>query len=300
MTREGAGRPGSACEPGPDRRIIRRDSERRSRVSSQIPRRIIQTGKTSELSLLAQAAAANARLLNPDFEYIYFTDQQVEAFIDEHFPQHRQVFDAFRIPIQKYDFFRYLAIYRLGGFYMDLDVLLARPLTELLQYACVFPFEQLSISAFLRQQYGMDWEVGNYAFGAVPGHPFLRALIDNCIKAQTDPRWFRDMMWKVPRPFRDDLFVLSTTGPQLVSRTLAEFPNAEEHVKVLFPRDVCDQRSWFCFGSFGVHLMEGGWRPQRGLLRRRLMKDWQALMMKKTLKARHQLPEPRALQFGRP
>ena len=269
-------------------------------MSSHIPRRIIQTGKTSELSLLAQAAAASARLLNPDFEYVYFTDQQVEAFIDEHFPQHRRVFEGFRVSIQKYDFFRYLAIYHLGGFYLDLDVLLAKPLTELLKLSCVFPFEQLSISAFLRQEYRMDWEVGNYAFGAVPRHPFLLALIDNCIKAQSDPRWFRDMMRKVPRLFRDDLFVLSTTGPQLVSRTLAEFPNAEEHIKVLFPRDVCDQRSWFCFGSFGVHLMEGGWRTQRGLLRRRMMKDWQALMMKKTIKARRQLPEPRALQFGRP
>ena len=115
-----------------------------------------------------------------------------------------------------------------------------------------------------------------------------------------DPRWFADMMRNVPRLFRDDLYVLSTTGPQLVSRTLAEFPNAEEHIKVLFPRDVCDRGSWFCFGSYGVHLMEGGWRTQRSLLRRRLMKDWQALMMKRTLKARRQLPEPRALQFGRP
>ena len=51
-------------------------------MNSHIPRRIIQTGKTSELSLLAQAAAVNVRLLNPDFEYVYFTDHQVEAFID--------------------------------------------------------------------------------------------------------------------------------------------------------------------------------------------------------------------------
>ena len=143
----------------------------------------------------------------------------------------------------------------------------------------------------------MDWELGNYAFGAAPGHPFLRAVIDNCIKAQTDPRWVAQMLRNVPRPFRDDLFVLSTTGPQLVSRTLAEFADAAA-VKVLCPPDICDQRSWFCFGTFGVHLMEGGWRKGRGRLRRRLMKDWHALMMKKTLKSRRQLPEPGALQFG--
>ena len=54
------------------------------------------------------------------------------------------------------------------------------------------------------------------------------------------PEWVESMMKSIPRMFRDEHFVLATTGPGLVSRTLAEYPGACDQVKVLFPEDVCD------------------------------------------------------------
>src|SRR5262245_60269245 len=150
-------------------------------MTLKIPKRIIQTNKSFErLSILEQAAVANVKLLNPDCEYLFFDDKQVEQFIDDEFPQHRKMFDSFAAPIQKYDFFRYLAVYRIGGFYLDMDVLLACSLSELFEYECVFPFEGLTVNACLSDEYQMDWDLGNYAFGSAPGHPFLRAIIDNC------------------------------------------------------------------------------------------------------------------------
>src|SRR4029077_5545531 len=137
------------------------------------------------------------------------------------------------------DFFRYLAIYRLGGFYFDLDVILATDLSPLLPTGCVFPFEGLTLSRLLRS-YGMDWEIGNYAFGATPGHPFLEAVIENCVRAQKDPSWVKPMMRGLPFFFRDECLVLNTTGPGLLSRTLAENAELATTVTVLFPDDVCD------------------------------------------------------------
>src|SRR5262245_9854401 len=125
-------------------------------MTEKIPRRIIQTGKSTDLPLLAKAAATSLRLLNPDFEYLFFDNSQVEEFIDAEFPQFRPVFDSFPVRIQRYDLFRYLAVYRFGGFYFDTDVLLASSLENLLQFGCVFPFEHLSISSFLCEEYGMD------------------------------------------------------------------------------------------------------------------------------------------------
>src|SRR5262245_37394105 len=135
-------------------------------MQAGIPRRIIQTAKSRDLPLLEQAVVANIRLLNPDFEYLFFDDADVERFIDEHFSQHRELVESFPVRIQRYDFFRYLAIFHLGGFYLDTDVLLARGLDDLCGFGCVFPFEELSIHRFLRDRHGMDWEIGNYAFGA--------------------------------------------------------------------------------------------------------------------------------------
>ena len=65
---------------------------------------------------------------------------------------------------------------------------------DLLDFGCVFPFEELTINMFLRREYGMDWEIGNYAFGAAAGHPFLHAIIKNCVRAQKDPEWVQPMM----------------------------------------------------------------------------------------------------------
>jgi len=249
----------------------------------RIPTRIIQTGKHRQLSLKQRAFAANVQLLNPEYEICFFDNQDVERFIDLEFPQHRRTFDSFTVPIQRYDFFRYLAVYRLGGFYLDLDVLLTTTLSSLRSAGCVFPFEGLTFSRLLRDT-GMDWEIGNYAFGADAGHPFLEAVIENCVRAQREPAWVRPMMRGVPRLSRVDHYVLFTTGPGLLSRTLAENPAIASTVTVLFPEDVCDQRSWNQFGSVGVHMMEGTWRPRTSVLRRRLAQQWEARTMESLLR----------------
>jgi hypothetical protein len=244
-------------------------------VLHRIPPRLIQTGRSRDLSLTERAVVANLQLLNPNFEWLFFDDAEVEAFIDREFPQHRRIFDSFPVRIQKYDFFRYLAVYRLGGFYFDLDVLLAKGLAELRDLGCVFPFEELTLQPFLRRQYGLDWEVGNYAFGAVAGHPFLGAVIDNCVRARQDPEWLASMLAPLPRLLRGDFYVYDSTGPGLVTRTLAEYPRSAPPVTVLFPEDVCDERSWHRFGEYGVHLQAGSWRAPGSLWRRRLALLWE-------------------------
>ena len=240
-----------------------------------IPKRIIQTGKHAEQPLKNRAMMANVRLLNPDYEYLFFDNENVRAFLQQEFPQYVPVFEAFPYPIQRYDFFRYLAVYRYGGFYFDLDVLLASDLSSVLSTGCVFPFEGLTLSRHLRDQLGMDWEIGNYAFGAAAGHPFLAAVIDNCVRAQRDPAWVLPMMQGLPGFLKGEFIVLNTTGPGLLSRTFAEHSELTESVAVLFPDDVCDVRTWNRFGEIGVHLMDGTWRFQGGFWRKRVAKYWE-------------------------
>jgi hypothetical protein len=76
---------------------------------------------------------------------------------------------------------------------------------------------------------------------------------------------------------RADFLILNTTGPGLLTRTLAESPDLSRMVTVLFPEDVCDLKSWNCFGSLGIHLMDGSWRPSGSFVRRRfkqLLEVW--------------------------
>ena len=261
-----------------------------------IPRRIIQTGKNRDLPLIEKAATNGIRLLHPDYEYLFFDDEEVEKFVDTEFPEHRELFDSFPYRIQKYDFFRYLAVFRLGGFYFDLDVLLAKNLDPLLQFDCVFPFEEISIHAYLREQHSMDWEIGNYAFGASAGHPFLKAIIENCIRAQQDRAWAARMWEPMPHWCREQYFVLDTTGPGLVTRTLAEIRNANACPRVLFPVDVRDAEGWHHFGDYGTHLQAGGWRTKGSRWKKRLVAMWEVRTRQKYMIESQRLGPARQLQ----
>ena len=269
------------------------DSSASDRAAQRIPKRIIQTGKTSDHPLHIRAMVRNLTLLNPDFEYVFFDDNRVEVFFDQEFPQYRAVFNEFEHRIQRYDFFRYLAVYRYGGFYFDTDVLLASPLTSLLNAECVFPFEGLTLSRFLRKNYEIDWEIGNYAFGAAPGHPFLAAVIENCVRAQKEPHWAKPMLLGAPPLLRSEYWVLNTTGPGLLTRTFAENPDLRSRVTILFPDDVCDESSWHQFGSLGVHFMEGSWRTKSARIWRRLAQRWEHREMQRLLKQSRKLGKTR-------
>ena len=64
-------------------------------MTQKIPKRIIQMDSRKNLPLLARGVIQNLRLLNPDFEYVFFDDAQIDAFIDTEFPQYRPIFNSF-------------------------------------------------------------------------------------------------------------------------------------------------------------------------------------------------------------
>jgi inositol phosphorylceramide mannosyltransferase catalytic subunit len=235
-------------------------------IRQQIPKRIIQIGRDQQFSVRQRAVMANMKLLNQEYEYLYFDNQQKEEFVRSEYPQYLDVYEAFRYPIQRYDFFRYLAVHFYGGFYFDLDVLLASGLSSLLELECVFTFETITTSHYLRDNLGMDWQIGNYAFGAIRQHPFLAAIIENCVRGQRDPYWVKPMMRGTPPIRGDEYYVLNSTGPGLVSRTFAENPDLAKMVTVLYPGDVCDLRNRNCFGEFGTHLADSSWRMKQSFL----------------------------------
>ena len=164
---------------------------------------------------------------------------------------------------------------------IDLDVLLAQSISPLLDHTCVLSFEELTVNQFLRRNYGMDWEVANYGFGAAPQNAFIGSLIENCVRFLNEPSWGYQMMQGVPGAFQELLIVPCTTGPGMVSRTLAENPHLAKDVTILFPEDVCDERTWHQFGNFGVHLQQGAWRSRHGYVRRRLANLWESRMRRR-------------------
>src|SRR5262245_11625288 len=91
------------CDPVARRGRGRGLPEGLSVHSPRIPKRIIQTGKTSpaHLSLASRAGVVNATLLHPDYEYVFFDDVAITDFIKYEFPEYVSTFGRFQFPIQR-------------------------------------------------------------------------------------------------------------------------------------------------------------------------------------------------------
>lgn len=156
-----------------------------------IPRIIHQT-YVSEAAIPGEIAAGVAALkaMNPGWEYRFYDDPAVEAFIrDVYGPK---ILDYYRRIDPRYgaaraDLFRYLLIYKCGGVYLDIKSTVARPLDEILDTGeryllCRWnngagaKFQGYGLHAALRSVGGGEFQQWHVI--AAPGAPFLRAVID--------------------------------------------------------------------------------------------------------------------------
>ena len=245
--------------------ILRRNLLSRSSNSDRIPKVIIQTWKKPLDQLpsdFARMSATVKRLHPPSlgWKYLYFDDKQVAEFVRTKFPNLWPTFVAFPYDIQRVDFFRLLAVSHYGGFYLDLDMELTQPLDGLRNRSAVFPFELASGENMAGEQ------IGQYAFGALPGHPFIGAIIENIVSPRFDTKGMTM-----------DKHVLYTTGPVVVTQTLRDCQSGgikedlqlHDSVDVLRPSEarqddisVPDKDTWFRFGSYGQHRMASSWHKQ--------------------------------------
>ncbi len=227
-----------------------------------IPKIIIQTYKSkSSLSGDAKEFVKKIKKLHPDYNIMYFTDEDIDDFMKTNFPQYLEKFNSFKYKIQKIDFFRYLAIYFYGGFYFDVDVELTKKLDELLGFKCIFPveFDLNTIVHFLSgmqipdiKKYSgiqtLTEQLGQYAFGAEKGSPFLKQLIDNIVMDLIPDE-------NIPENNKEE-YVCCRTGPRIVTLTYFKYINKNE-VYCLKPRG---QMQNMVFGDYGKHWHQGSWK----------------------------------------
>ena len=256
-------------------------------TDSKIPARVIQTWKTRTIPARYRRCQESITTFNPDFEILIFTDTEMREFVRSDHPDYLETFDALPSIISKTDLFRVLAVHRLGGFYLDLDVVLIRSIEPLRQYSCVFPFENVADVHFVKS-YGTVELIGQYAFGAVAGHPFLLAYADNIRRVVANPSLLNAPSAELLALTREeDKTVMDTmyrTGPRMAKRTYVEHPELHDDIKILYAQDAGGATQWCCFGIYGFHLMDGdtGWKRQRALplLRRIRHRQWQTAQIK--------------------
>ena len=219
-----------------------------------IPKIIIQTWKSNDIPDKYKDYIASVKRYNPDFKYLFFTDDDIDKFIKLEYPNYYDTYLKLPVKIQKIDYFRYIAVYHYGGFYFDLDMNSTYPLDDLLNYDCIFPVDQnLQIYKKDKSRYkyyfekNMNFMLGQYAFGAKPKDKFIKLLIDiinNNIDKYID----------IYKDHGDTLqYVYSSTGPDFVTDVYIEYKNKNDIHILHYPEAQY-------FGKYAKHNYIGTWK----------------------------------------
>ena len=228
----------------------------------KIPKIIIQTWKKRDIPDKYKPLQKNLIEKHPDYEYIFFTDEDIDIFLKTEYPDYYITFQKLPILIQKIDFFRYVAVYHYGGFYFDLDMECLDSLDEnILNHNAVIPVDdKFSQSKKDLNRQWLEYQgekviLGQYAFGAVKKSTFMKFLIDN-IHYNID-LIVKEYDIKVKNNISNfEYFVYSTTGPDYVTYMYKNFYQKWD----VFILDYSKRQH---FGKYARHRYFGTWKNNK-------------------------------------
>jgi len=199
----------------------------------RIPKIIHQTFRSHDLPEELRANVAAMEAMNPGWEHRLYDDADIEAFIRQSYGKEILAYynriDP-RYGAARADLFRYLLLYRLGGVYLDIKSTTVRPLDETLRPDDVYLLSHWRNHADgPRAGWGMHGELeatgrGEYQQWHVicaPGHPFLKAVIEQVLQ-NIDAY----------RPWRQKLgqhAVLQVTGPIAYTKAIQPIRHLHPH-----------------------------------------------------------------------
>lgn len=172
-----------------------------------VPHIIHQTWKNLDLNESQKRSWQSVEKHYPGWEHWLWTDELIDQFARQHFPDFVDVWDRLTPFIKKVDTIRYMWMYKVGGVYFDIDVIVNRNMEELLSVAnaAYIPCENSWYN------WRKDSEAASPAIVAsAPGHPFWLAMLDH-IRANHDK------------------YVIEATGPTAVANVLLQWKDDPQH-----------------------------------------------------------------------
>ena len=215
-----------------------------------IPKIIHQTYKNHNLPETYKMCQTEIKRLHPDFEYRFYTDEDMDRLMKTEFPEYYDKFNELPRMIMKIDMFRYFLMYKYGGLYTDLDYLMFKPF-DMLNEKVVTPCNRETDN-------GNPSCLGNCIFASQPNHPYWKSLMDTLFtidrtKLYTDDSVLQSTgpvlvfdMWKKYSKINDDICI--------TKRKLFHPPteNNEQYIEEL-KKDGC----------YGMHFCAGLWRDNK-------------------------------------
>jgi inositol phosphorylceramide mannosyltransferase catalytic subunit len=162
-------------------------------AAASIPKIIHQTYPTQQLPPELQRNVDQIKATNPGWEYRFYDDGDIEEFIRSNYGDTIYRYYKWINPnygAARADLFRYLLLYKVGGIYLDIKSAAGNKLDDVIRPDDVYLLSQWkNRMGEAEQGRGLDADLQHVPGGdfqqwhivAAPGHPFLRAVLDNVL-----------------------------------------------------------------------------------------------------------------------
>jgi mannosyltransferase OCH1-like enzyme len=146
-----------------------------------IPKIIHQTWKDKHLPpILYNLVSENMQFLKLNgYELMFWTDDMILKLINEEYPNFYNIYKLARTGVQKGDIARILLVYHYGGIYIDLDVLILRDFSEILDMNSDKLYISFEPSGQTNMLYNCDNYLCNAFFAANKKNIMLKEILTN-------------------------------------------------------------------------------------------------------------------------
>tara|TARA_B110000971_G_scaffold196463_1_gene211624 strand:+ start:189 stop:1415 length:1227 start_codon:yes stop_codon:yes gene_type:complete len=189
-------------------KLYKSDGIRDNTITGLIPKTIIQTYNTRHVNIHIYNATRTWTLLNPNYKYIIFDNEECRTFIKNNFqPIVLRTFDGLIPGAFKADLFRYCYLYKKGGVYSDIDNM------------CLVPMDSIinKTDSFLSVKDRPHSTIFNSFIATKPDNPVLHECIQKIVYNVTHRVYYDSS---------DSLMdALTYTGPRCLGISLNKYLN---------------------------------------------------------------------------
>lgn len=217
---------------------------------------IIQTWKNHSIPHKYHSGIKSLKKYNPNYNFIFFSDNDIETFLKNNYPDYYKTYLLLPYKIQRIDFFRYIAVYHLGGYYFDLDISGDDNLDKINtnNNTAFFPIdmhinENNIEEARFNKYSNLGFLVGQYAFYAPKHHPFIKYLIDGI---------HNNIQMYISEKTNTQQYIYDTTGPDYVTKEFIKYMKTPEYKE--YPVHILHHPLNQKFGQYASHNYFGTWK----------------------------------------
>ena len=153
-------------------------------IDKTIPKIIIQTFREQKLEEYLQKIVDSIKILNNDYQYLYFSDIDCIYFLENNFsPIVLKCYNKIKPGAFKADLFRYCALYIHGGIYLDIKAMPLVSFDEIIDFKLDLNLTR-ERDVYNRPGYklwGHEGYIYNAFMACCPKHPIILQLIQICI-----------------------------------------------------------------------------------------------------------------------